>query len=153
MMSLTTLALLPALFAPQPGWQVGHQNRPGLPRRFGQPLHASGELGGHDPVARLPPMFTPPDGRLVAAGRNRAPSCRRGRTTACRAAGRAWPPKIRAKDLGGIEGIPSRSGVYQRFARFGPVEAYVWAFFGRSHPTSKQVAAANADLATVRLRQ
>ena len=33
------------------------------------------------------------------------------------------------------------------------VEAYVFAFFGRAHPTASQLAAANAELATVRLHQ
>jgi hypothetical protein len=64
-----------------------------------------------------------------------------------------WPPTIRARDVGaGFEGVARRYGVYQLFARFGQVEAYVWAFFGRSRPTAAQLAAANRELETVRLR-
>jgi len=58
---------------------------------------------------------------------------------------------IRAGDLSGIEGVSSRYGVFQLFARFGKVDAYVWAFFGRAHPTAAQLAAANAELHTVKL--
>jgi hypothetical protein len=64
----------------------------------------------------------------------------------------AWPPTIRAVDVqGGSEGVSTRYGVYQLFARFGRIEATVWAFFGRAHPTRTQLAAANAELRTVRL--
>ena len=66
------------------------------------------------------------------------------------AAAEIWPPTIRSRDVGGLEGVPPRNGLYQRFARYGRVEAYVFAFFGRAHPTASQLAAANAELATVR---
>ncbi|HEY3921760.1 MAG TPA: hypothetical protein VGL76_06560 [Gaiellaceae bacterium] len=65
----------------------------------------------------------------------------------------AWPPHITSATLSGIEGIPNKIGVYQVFARVGGgKEAYVWAFFGRGKPTHAQIAKANAELATVRLR-
>ena len=66
---------------------------------------------------------------------------------------RSWPPRIRANEVQtGFEGVPSRYGVYQSFARYGKIEAYVWAFFGRSHPTAAQLAAANRELRTTRLK-
>jgi hypothetical protein len=49
--------------------------------------------------------------------------------------------------------VPHRYGVYELFAHFGGVEAHIWAFFGRSRPSAAQLAAANAELRTVRLRQ
>lgn len=62
----------------------------------------------------------------------------------------AWPPTIRAGDVGGLEGVPRRYGVCQLFARFGRVEAYVWAFFGSAHP-APSLLAANAELQSTRL--
>jgi len=65
----------------------------------------------------------------------------------------AWPPHITPASLTGIEGVSNRYGVYQLFARVGDgEEAYVWAFFGRAHPTRAQIDEANAELATTRLR-
>lgn len=37
------------------------------------------------------------------------------------------------------------------FARFGGVEAYLWALFGRAHRSAAELAAANAALRTLRL--
>jgi hypothetical protein len=64
-----------------------------------------------------------------------------------------WPPHITSASLSGIEGVSNRYGVYQRFARVGDGEyAYVWAFFGRAQPTQAQLAKANAEFATTRVR-
>ena len=63
----------------------------------------------------------------------------------------AWPPVIRPGNLSGIEGVSSRYGVFQLFARYGRRDVYVWAFFGRAHPTAAQLASANAELRSVRL--
>jgi len=53
----------------------------------------------------------------------------------------------------GMEGVPRRYGVYQLFARVrGGDEVLVWAYFGRSRPTTAQLAAANAQLRAARLR-
>jgi hypothetical protein len=63
----------------------------------------------------------------------------------------AWPPTITSRQVGGgFEGIPRTRGVYQRFETVGRDEIYVWAFFGRSHPTGAQLEAANAELRTLR---
>jgi hypothetical protein len=62
--------------------------------------------------------------------------------------------QIRARGVtAGFEGVPHRYGVYQLFARFGHIEAYVWAFFGRARPTAGQLAAANAERASAQLRK
>jgi hypothetical protein len=64
----------------------------------------------------------------------------------------SWPPQVRRAEIGaGFEGVSRRFGVYQRFARVGRYEAYVWVFFGRSRPTARQFAAANAELRTAQL--
>ena len=50
------------------------------------------------------------------------------------------------------ERVVSR-GVYQLFARVrGGDKVLVWAYFGRSRPTTAQLAAANAQLRAARLR-
>lgn len=64
-----------------------------------------------------------------------------------------WPPRIAARDVtAGMEGIPSRYGVYQLFARLAsPEEVMVSAYFGRSRPTTEQLVAANRRLRATRL--
>ena len=65
-----------------------------------------------------------------------------------------WPPTIRAADImAGFEGVSNRYGVYQSPAfRIGQREVFLWAFFGRGHPTAGQLARANAELATASVR-
>jgi hypothetical protein len=64
----------------------------------------------------------------------------------------AWPPQVRAADLvSPFEGLPSRIGVYQRFARMGAYEVYILVLFGRSRPDGRQLAAANAELRSAKL--
>jgi hypothetical protein len=150
---LAVVALLPALFAPRPGWHVGHGRVhacPGVPAsRCVQATswaatvrwRGCAECLPHETIGALPAdgiilqVTVAVEHPLVA---RRAP---------------AWPPAIRARDVtAGFEGVSHRYGVYQLFARIGHVEAYVWAFFGRARPTAAQLAAANAELRTVRLR-
>lgn len=149
---LAVLALMPALFAPQAGWQTGHGRVhacPGVaPARCVQagswaatvPWRGCGECLPHETIEALPrsgiilQVDVAVEHPLVA---RRA---------------RPWPPTIRARDVvAGFEGVSARYGVYQLFARFGEVEATVWAFFGRAHPTATQLAAANTELRSVRL--
>jgi hypothetical protein len=66
----------------------------------------------------------------------------------------AWPPRLRADEVHagsratGIVGLAPRIGVYQLFARLGPhTETFVSVYFGRPHPTSLQLRAANERLA------
>jgi len=63
-----------------------------------------------------------------------------------------WPPQIRRKDVirGGSEGIPGQVGYAQWFTRSRGIEHYLWVWFGRSHPTRRQLARANAELQTAR---
>jgi hypothetical protein len=63
----------------------------------------------------------------------------------------SWPPRLRVSQVGGFEGLPTRFGVIQvvRRSRDG-VEHFLWVWFGRKHPTTDQLARANAELRTVR---
>lgn len=152
MTPLATLALLPPLFAPQPGWHVGNQTPRACPgvsaSRCAQasswaatiPWRGCGFCIPHQTLAALAPNGT----ILEIQVATERPSV---------AAAGIWPPTIRSGDVGGLEGVRRRNGVYQRFARYGRVEAYVFAFFGRAHPTASQLADANTELATVRLHQ
>jgi hypothetical protein len=148
------LSLVPALFAPQAGWHTGHAQVhacPGVsPARCVQaaswaatiPWRGCGDCLPHRMIAALPP-----DGIVLQV------TVAVERPLVARRAG-SWPPAIRPGDVGaGFEGVSSRYGVFQSFARYGRVEAYVWAFFGRARPTRAQLAAANSELRTVRLRQ
>ena len=63
----------------------------------------------------------------------------------------AWPPTVVARQVSGLEGVPARIGVYQRFARVGNSEVMVFVYFGRAHPTAAQLKAANAELQTSQL--
>jgi hypothetical protein len=147
---LALVALLPLGFAPHGGWHAGQG-----------PVHACvgvsaarcvqreswastirwrgcSECLPHETIAALPP-----DGIALQVGFSiEHPPV--GERTA------SWPPAIRPRDVGGgFEGVSSRYGVFQLAARFSAVDGYVWAFFGRAHPTPAQLARANAELRTI----
>jgi hypothetical protein len=64
-----------------------------------------------------------------------------------------WPPRIDSRDVAApFEGLPRRIGVFQWLGRVGRYEPYVFVFFGRPHPTARQLARANDELSTARLR-
>jgi hypothetical protein len=63
----------------------------------------------------------------------------------------SWPPRVSAHSIvAGFEGISARYGVFQLSGASGRCEAYVWAFFGRAHPTASQIRRANAELRSLR---
>jgi hypothetical protein len=149
---LAALALVPAVFGQTAGWHVGHGTVHACPGVSAARCLQAGSWAATIPWrgcgACLPHRLIealPPDGiALQVDVAVESPLAAR--------RGGAWPPVIRPGDLSGIEGVPSRSGVFQLFARFGRVDAYVWAFFGRAQPTAAQFAAANAELRTVKLQ-
>jgi hypothetical protein len=137
---LVGLSLLPALFAPRPGWHVGHGRVHACPGvSASQCVQATSwastirwrgcrECLPHETIAALPP-----DGIALQVTMVRERPLVARRTL-------RWPPLIRARDVtAGFEGVPRRYGVYQ--------------LFGRARPTARQLAAANAELQTVRLRR
>jgi len=132
------LVVSPPHFRAVPGWQVGSHGAWGW----------ASTVRYRDCHDCIPPHRTlahiPPDGILIQLGNFRAerpPQASPGK----------WPPRIRQKDvqLGGGEGIPRRVGYAQWFLRNGGIEHYLWVWFGRVHPTRRQLARANAELRTV----
>jgi len=61
----------------------------------------------------------------------------------------AWPPRIRGVSAP-FEGLPPRIGVYQKIGFVRGHTVSLFAFFGRPHPTPRQLARARAELATVK---
>jgi hypothetical protein len=58
-----------------------------------------------------------------------------------------WPLQIKRRDVNaGFEGLPGRIGVYQGSTRVGEREIFVFAFFGRGKPTTRQLDRVNAQL-------
>jgi len=146
--AIRSLIVVPALFLPHAGWHAGQEPAHGCPGVTANrcvlaaswaatiPWRGCGWCIPHGTIAALPP-----DGVAlqVAISEERPPAARGVMT---------WPPRMLARDVvAGFEGVSWRYGVYQRFARVGSVEVYVWAWFGRARPTSAQLAAANAELA------
>jgi hypothetical protein len=65
----------------------------------------------------------------------------------------SWPPKISRSQIGGLEGVPARFGVYQSSSRIAARRvALVFVFFGRGTPAVAELARANAQLRRSRLR-
>jgi hypothetical protein len=138
--------LAPVRFAPRPGWQVGAGTVhacPGVsPARCRQVSSWASTVRWRDCAGCLPHRTL---AALPAKGIAIQVSLALERPAVAKQA-LAWPPRVELADIGGLEGVPDRIGVYQRFARVGRFEAYVFVFFGRSRPTAAQLAASNAEL-------
>jgi hypothetical protein len=62
-----------------------------------------------------------------------------------------WPPLIRRRQItAGGEGVSNRYCHVQTFVRTGHLERSLFVWFGRAHPTRRQLARANAELRTAR---
>jgi hypothetical protein len=133
------LVVTPPHFRAAPGWHVGHGTSWGW----------ASTVRYRDCRDCVPPHRTlahlAPGGILIQLGNFRAehpPQASPGK----------WPPRIRQTDvqLGGAEGIPRHVGYAQWFIRHAGIEHYMWVWFGRAHPTRRQLARANTELRTVR---
>lgn len=64
----------------------------------------------------------------------------------------SWPPRLRASQVvSPFEGAPARIGVIQLSARTQDgVEHSLFVWFGRAHPTRRQLARASGELRTAR---
>jgi hypothetical protein len=65
--------------------------------------------------------------------------------------GEAWPPRMTAGHLNGVEGVPARISTFQWYGNIGRHGAALIVLFGRRRPTSEQLAAANAELRSARI--
>ncbi len=141
MFGLLALVLIvsPPHFGTAPGWHVGSGTSWGW----------ASTVPYRDCPDCVPPHGTlahlPPGGVLIQLGNFRA-------ERPPQASPAEWPPRIRPKDVskGGGEGIPRRVGYAQWFIRSKGIEHYLWVWFGRAHPTRRQLARANAELLTAR---
>ena len=146
------LVVSPPHFQARPGWHVGARPPhacPGVPAsRCVQASGWASTVRYRDCGTCIPPHHTlaqlPASGIVIQLSNAREKPERAG-------AGK-WPPRIRARDLTvGFEGepSPSRFAVFQLFVRTGHIERFLFVWFGRPHPTRRQLARANAELRTV----
>jgi hypothetical protein len=144
------LAVAPPHFQAGHGWQVGSRPAKACPgvsaKRCVQTSGWASTVRYADCPDCIPPHRTlahlPRNGILIQLlnSRERPARARFGR----------WPLVIRSKDIqrGGGEGIPRGVGYAQWFVRHNRIEHYLWVWFGRTHPTRRQLARANAELRT-----
>jgi hypothetical protein len=62
-----------------------------------------------------------------------------------------WPPRLHAKDVGSFEGTPTRIGTITRGGDLHGFTAQLFIYFGRRHPTPRQLARAQAELKGAKL--
>jgi hypothetical protein len=141
------LAVAPPHFAAAPGWHVGAR-----PARACVGVSASrcvdawgwaSTVPYRDCRDCVPPHRTlshlPADGIVIQLDN--------GWEHPARATVGRWPPRIRHADVhAGFEGVPRRVGYAEWFIRTGRIERYLWVWFGRAHPTRRQLARANTEL-------
>jgi hypothetical protein len=147
-----TNALVPVQFAPTPGWHTETRKARACPgvsaKRCTDAWASTSTVRWRDCAACLPHKtlsLLPRGGIIITITRVRE------RPVVAKRQIR-WPPRITARGVvRGMEGIPRRYGVYQLSARLANrEEVVVWAYFGRSRPTTAQIAAANARLRAAR---
>jgi hypothetical protein len=63
----------------------------------------------------------------------------------------AWPPRLQAKEAGRFEGVPGGIGAITRGGDLHGFPAQLFVYFGRPHPRPRQLARAEAELATAQL--
>jgi len=147
-----TTALTPIKFAPKPGWFTGAGTVHACPgvsaAKCTRVTSWASTVRWRDCPDCLPHNTV---GALPAGGvAIQISLIRENPATATEAV--VWPAQVRAADIvSPFEGLPSRIGVYRRFARTGSYEVYMLVAFGRAHPTAAQLALANAELRAAKL--
>jgi hypothetical protein len=63
----------------------------------------------------------------------------------------AWPPHLRAKDVGRFEGAPARIGSINRGGDLHGFTAQLFVYVGRPHPSARQLSRAERELGSARL--
>jgi hypothetical protein len=149
--AVAVAALSPAHFQQRPGWHVGAGKAhacPGVPASRCTQVTSwaatvawrdCGECLPHKTLARLPR-----DG--VAMQLTLAREQPRSWERPLR-----WPPRLRAEEASNFEGLPTRIGTIQRAGRLHGLHVSLMVFFGRPRPTPRQLARAEAELASARL--
>jgi hypothetical protein len=146
----TAVALRPAHFVPAAGWhtRVGKPHAcPGVsPSRCVQAFSVASTTHWRDCLECLPHRTVDAmtrDDVAIQIDVSRERTMLKPTT--------AWPPRIRRHQVvAGFEGLPSRIGTYQGRARLGKREVSLFVIFGRSAPTDRQLARANAELRRAR---
>ncbi|HKS79013.1 MAG TPA: hypothetical protein VJQ07_09125 [Gaiellaceae bacterium] len=139
------LVVAPPHFRAATGWHVGSRSCTGIsPYRCAQASGWASTVRYRDCGNCVPPHRTlahlPPGGIVIQVS-----------NTQGHFGYEKWPPRIRARDVtAGFEGVPDRYGVFQRLVRTGSLDHSLFVWFGRAHPTRRQLARANAELLTVR---
>ena len=144
-------AVSPMKFVPASGWHVrtGRAHAcPGVPAsRCSQVTSLASTIHWRDCVECLPHRTVaamPANGIAIQIGVAVEHPVRATRTF-------PWPAQVtRARVDAGFEGLPGRIGVYQGSMLVGGRELSAMVFFGRSRPTSRQLARANAELRRTR---
>lgn len=146
------LVVSPPHFRDAPGWHVGSTRAHACvgvsAKRCVQAEAWASTVRYRDCPDCVPPHRTlaklPPDGIVIQLSY--------GRERPVRMPVRAWPPRIRPRDVvAGFEGEPQgRYGVFQYGGRTGTLERFVFVWFGRPRPTRRQLARANAELRAAR---
>jgi hypothetical protein len=146
------LTVTPPHFQPASGWHIGHTRAHacvGVSRSRCVSAEAWASTVRYRDCANCsPPHKTlaalPPAGIVIqlSNGRERPPYGPR----------RSWPPLLRASQVHSpFEGAPRRIGVIQLTARSrNGLEHSVFVWFGRAHPTSRQLTRATSELGTAR---
>jgi hypothetical protein len=142
--------LAPVRFQKAAGWYVGTSRVhkcPGAPR-CSQVGSWAGTVRWRDCYDCEPPHKTlaalPPGGIVIGVLLGKEPRPPRHVMP--------WPPALRAKAIGGpIEGAPPRIGYFGQGGRLRGFSASLFVYFGRLHPTRRQIARAQAELNSAKL--
>jgi hypothetical protein len=62
-----------------------------------------------------------------------------------------WPPRLHANDVRTFEGVPTRIGTIARGGDLHGFPAQLFVYFGRPHPSARQLVRAERELASARL--
>ena len=140
----------PAWFSAGAGWQAGagHVHAcPGMARSRCAQVGSWATTGRWRDCTECLPQRTvaalPDDGIAISLLVGRGPHAPK---RALR-----WPPRLRAAEARSFEGLPARVGTIQRRGVVRGLTTYLFVFFGRPHPTSAQLARAQAELTSAKL--
>jgi hypothetical protein len=145
------LVVAPPHFRAAPGWHVG-STRAHACVGVSRSRCVQAQAWASTVRYRDCPNCSPPHKTLAALPRNGIViQLTDGRERRAYGRRRSWPPRLRASQVvRPFEGAPARISVIQLVVRSRDgVEHFLFVWFGRAHPTRRQLARANAELRTV----